>query len=49
MNKAIKIGTYKIHTKYFTNHLRIFMKHSGIFIEYATSVPSNIQTPLLVV
>lgn len=36
MNKAIKIEAYKINTKYFTNHLRIFMKHSGIFTEYAT-------------
>ena len=49
MNKAIKIWAYKINTKYFINHLRIFMKHSGIFIECATPVPHNLQTPLLVV
>lgn len=48
MNRAIKIGAYKIHIKYFPNHLRILMKHSGIFIEYAAPVPNNIQTPLLV-
>lgn len=49
MNKAKKIGAYKRHTKFFTNHLRIFMKCSGIFTEYASPLRNNIQTPLLVV